>query len=485
MARRFRKDGEPKSLRVHNYADLPHSDSAQALTAELKILIQRRGFPKRAWVNFWDVASSHQYLLLPTARRSELEAAAKRHGASALGLHLSDVAVGASIGQPRGEPGHQSKTEVSFFAAPLQEIHSRLRPIVDAGFVVEGVTTPCGALWSQARLRRPAMPGDVHAFVALSAHMSSLAIFANGFLLYARDLNWGYAETPLGLLAPIDREELASRLSTELRRSFLYLKQYWEQDVSQLLLCGDMPEIRSLTAPLIERLNIEVETLDTLEGIDAAVLPEPAGRFSEQVAAFRLASAIAVEPTPVNLLPLDVTTALANRAGQRVFMAGSAAAVAVAAFLFAQADVYRESAQNQVAIAQRELSGVEPRVRAISVAQRTPAPSDMDAQERVALDALDQQGPRMTLVLDALSQAAPRGVIVTALKAIPDGQTWRVSIDARSDASDPALAQEAAENFLGALARSPVFGAPVRPATRNLLSGGTSVELTAEYAVSR
>ena len=67
---------------------------------------------------------------------------------------------------------------------------------------------------------------------------------------------------------------LANRLSTELRQSFLYLKQFWEQDVSQVLLCGDMPEVRSLTAPLIERLNIEVETLDTLEGIDAHTFPK-------------------------------------------------------------------------------------------------------------------------------------------------------------------------------------------------------------------
>ena len=78
---------------------------------------------------------------------------------------------------------------------------------------------------------------------------------------------------------------LADRLSTELRRSFLYLKQYWEQDVSQVLLCGDMPEIRSLTAPLIDRLNIEVETLDTLDGIDTATLPEG---FADRAPTLRL-----------------------------------------------------------------------------------------------------------------------------------------------------------------------------------------------------
>jgi hypothetical protein len=132
----------------------------------------------------------------------------------------------------------------------------------------------------------------------------------------------------------MERDELADRLSVELRRSFLYVKQYWEPDVTQLLLCGDMPEIRSLTAPLIDRLGIEVETLDTLEGIDPMKLPEPADRFSDQVAAFRLASAIAVEPLPVSLLASNEPTGYVNLTNRRLIAVGSAAAVAFAAFVY-------------------------------------------------------------------------------------------------------------------------------------------------------
>jgi hypothetical protein len=458
-SRRFRKDGESKPLRVHRYARLTHPDPA-ALTAHLRRLIDRDGFPKRAWVNLWDVASSHQYLLLPTQPRAELRAAAWRHGAATLGLDPREVAVGVSIGQPRGGREGQPKTEVSFFAAAVQELRGRLQPVVDAGFQVDGVTTPCGALWSQARLRRPLTPGDVHAFAALNSHMSALAIFANGFLLYARDLNWGYEEEGSGA---VDRQQLAGRLSAELRRSFLYLKQYWEQDVSQLVLCGDMPEIRSLTAPLIERLNIEVETLDTLEGIDTTALPEPSGPFTEQVAAYRLASAIAVEPTPVNLLPTDVVAAPGLRGGLGVFVAGSAAAVAIAAFLYAQAAVERESAERQwLALA--------------------PAASTV-ARLDVAHASADRQGQRMAELLETLSQVTPRGVTLRRVRAIPDGGTWRVSIEAVSEAPDPVGARAAAENLLEGLAGSPTFGASIRPPTRKLLAGGRIVELAVEYAV--
>ena len=91
----------------------------------------------------------------------------------------------------------------------------------------------------------------------------------------------------------------------ELRLAFLYLKQFWEDDVSQLLICGDMPEIRSLTAPLIELLNMEVETLDSLDGIDTQHLPEPTDQFVDQMASLRVASAVAAAYPLSMFLPAD------------------------------------------------------------------------------------------------------------------------------------------------------------------------------------
>jgi hypothetical protein len=180
-----RRRGASGGFRVHHFASVTHLDDAQALTAELKTLTS---FSRRAWVNLWDVRSSHQYLLLPSAPDPELESRARHHGASVLGISPLDVTVATSMGATRGEPGHHPKREVSFFAAASDEIRLRLRPIIDAGFIVEGVTTPCGALWSQARLRRPSLPGEVHAHVVLGLSQSAVGIFADGALLYARDL---------------------------------------------------------------------------------------------------------------------------------------------------------------------------------------------------------------------------------------------------------------------------------------------------------
>jgi Tfp pilus assembly PilM family ATPase len=428
-----RRKGEPAAFRVHRFASITHLDNTDALTHDLKALASAGTFSRRAWVNLWDVRSSHQYLLLPLAPDSELESRARRHGASVLGMNDLDVTVSTSIGGTRGEPGHHPKREVSFFAAGSEDVRARLRPIVDAGFLVEGVTTPCGALWSQARLRRAALPGQVHAHVALGVSQSALGIFGDGALLYARDLDWGYAAASAGTTAAQDREILAGRLSVELRRSFLYLKQYWEQDVSQVLLCGDMPEIRSLTAPLIERLNIEVETLDTLEGFDAATLPEG---FAESASTLRLASSIAVEPPPVNLLPVEVTAHRTTQSGRRIVAAGIAAAVMLGAFLYERARVAQISAEREEGMT-REASSLRPQGGAADVSRETsetksvgptaqgaPAPPkaiDVAAPPGQPHAALTEKPPA-TVVADRAVVSAPRPDPVVTGILVSDGR---------------------------------------------------------------
>ena len=456
---RRRKSGAG-SLRVHHFASLSRADTSERLTAELRALIESNKCPRRAWVNLWDVPSSHQYVLLPSAPAAELESAAWHRGASVLGISAADVTVATVIGSTRETPGHQSKTEVSFFAANSHEIRQRLRPLVDAGFLVEGVTTPCGALWSQARLRSPALPGHVHAYVALGVCQSALGIFSDGSLLYARDLDWGYAGTQVGSPVPLHREELSTRLSSELRRSFLYLKQYWDEDVSQVVLCGDMPEIRSLTAPLIERLNIEVETLDTLEGINTATLPDG---FADQAATFRLASSIAAEPPPVNLLPVEITADRTSVKAQRILLVGAAAAVILGAFLYAQASVDRAGAEREVARLHREI-----RESRANVAET---------------DASDTHSAIARLMDIAADVALVNGVTIESLRVVSGGEYWNVAIEAI--VPDVPRTGSRADNFLQELQASSAFGDPLEPPTRRVVSGQRGVNLAVTYRVNK
>ena len=243
-----------------------------------------------------------------------------------------------------------------------------------------------------------------------------------------------------------------------------------------MLLCGDMAEVRSLTAPLIERLNIEVETLDTLEGIDTAKLPEG---FAERASTLRLASAIAVEPPPVNLLPVEVTASRASRAGLRVVAAGTAAAIVLGAFLYARADATRVSAEQELEAVRREMSSLP-----AGGPSGTLAGPETERLQRAALLTLDAQGPSMARLLEAVANAAPPGVTLRSLRALPDGPDWRVGVDAFAAVRNQIVSRRAADQFLRALLESPVLGEPLGPPTlRDGPTGG--VEIAASYRVRK
>ena len=285
----------------------------------------RRG--SRAAVTVWGLSSAHRLMVLPAAAPSELAGLAQREAAGDVPLlQQTEVISGIHVGASRGFSTTAARCEVSFAAASAPEIRARIQPLIDAGFVIETVTTPPLALSSIARLRRGTVPGAAVALLALGSTVSALAIVRDGLLLLAREMPWGY-EAFGGPFA--EREQLVAKLAAELRRSFLFFKQSNRTEIGQVMLCGDAPELRAFTAPLIMALDLEVETLDSLEGIDAAALPEPAEVFRERVANFRLAWAVVADTQPpINLIPAEIA-ARQKSTRPKIQLIGAAAAAAV------------------------------------------------------------------------------------------------------------------------------------------------------------
>ena len=461
-------------LRVHQFTSITHLDNAQTLTAELKAL---SAFSRRAWVNLWDVRSSHQYLLLPSAPDSELESRARRHGAS-----------GTRHARSRGD-----RRNVDWRHA------RRAWPPSEAGSLVlrRGIRGDSRApsAHRRGRIYRRRRHDSVWSLVVageaparIAAGRSTRARGARSVAIGARHFLRRRApvceRSRLGLRGAVDgnarrarpraaRRSLVGRASAIVPLS----EAYWEHDVAQVLLCGDMPEIRSLTAPLIERLNIEVETLDTLDGIDTATLPEG---FAERAPMLRLASSIAVGPPPVNLLPVEVTASRTNKTGQHIVAAGTAAAVAIGAFLYGQANVRRLDADRQIDVARREMSSLQAQVGVAAEHNRRGRRSEI--ARRAALRALDAQGPAMARVLEALANAAPQGVTVKSLRAMPDGGHWNVSFDALAAGADELRAPGRREFPTRAAV---VADEPLQPPTRRFVPDAGGVEIAAGYRVRK
>src|SRR5206468_3079315 len=152
-------------------------------------------------------------------------------------------------------------------------------------------------------------------------------------------------------------------------------------------------------------------------GIDSAALPEPATRFTQEVASLRLAAAIAAEPPPVNLLPMEITAERASRTGRYVFAAGAAAAVALGAFFYAQQGARQENAHRAAVALQQQASALQPRLPSASLATSNgPGAQISRIFENVTQSTTREESARRVHIA-----AEPAGWRVSVWKARPSG----------------------------------------------------------------
>ena len=134
------------------------------------------------------------------------------------------------------------------------------------------------------------MPGGIEAYVAMDQTATCLALVRDGSLLGGRELALGLrlsraatASSP----AESRRDDLAGRLIDELARFVTTGVKGANSPLTQMAICGGLPELRTMTMTLMERLDVEVETLDSLFSIDAERLPEHRDEFRDRVSELR------------------------------------------------------------------------------------------------------------------------------------------------------------------------------------------------------
>lgn len=304
---------------VSSFAVLP--PSGRETDAKLQSLRRRR-----AAVVVWEGPSAHHQVVVAAgsyeSMRAEALAALGAAGVQTRGM-WADIAPARQVGDGRG------RQPVIVALAPAALMRPALQPLLDAGIRVRTVMTPAAALGSLARLRRSlGVPGAIEAYVALGETATSIALVRDGVLMAARDLAWGFLDEYGDGRQPRRREDIATRLADELGEFLTGIGS--TNTVGQVCICGGLDELRSMTAPLMERLDVEVETLDSLFGIDATRLPEPGEEFRERSAELRLAWAAAADwPPPLNLLRARHRQESKAMLGRAAVVAGVAAGLGV------------------------------------------------------------------------------------------------------------------------------------------------------------
>jgi hypothetical protein len=169
-----------------------------------------------------------------------------------------------------------------------------LEPLRRAGFSILDVLTPEQAL-SLLASRRPD-PSAASAWLALSRRGGAIVIARGAETLFATRLSWKYTAATRPNDQLLERYVIVSHLAPALQFGMARVKQTHGVVVESVITCGDLPDLRSLTMPLIDELDLEVETLDTLDGLNVAAAAE--GKALEYAPALHLASIAAAAAPP-------------------------------------------------------------------------------------------------------------------------------------------------------------------------------------------
>jgi hypothetical protein len=294
---------------------------AQSTAADAASLAAFRG--RHASVVVWGLHGEHRQAMVTSASyrqmRREAVSATRQAGVETRQM-LVDIA-------PVGEKDAPHRTVVVALAR-TNNVAAALRTFTAAGVRVRSIVTPALALMSLARMRgaAAARADAIEAYVAFEETATALTLMRDRALVAARELDWGY-QSAAGVRS---REDAAHRLGNAIE-GFLDDSGVRASAVSQLCVCGGMPDLRNMTLPLMERLDIEVEPLDSLFGIDADHLPEPANDFCERVAGMRLAWAVAADRhAPINFLRERERRAIKTVLTRAAVVAGVATGVTLA-----------------------------------------------------------------------------------------------------------------------------------------------------------
>ena len=170
-----------------------------------------------------------------------------------------------------------------------------LEPLRRAGFRIMDVLRPEEALSMLARSRRRDAAA-ASAWLALSRQGGAIVITRGAETLFASRLSWNYTPSERPNQQLLQRYLLVSHVAPVLQYGMARVKEEQGVAVESVTTCGDLPDLRSLIMPLIEELDLEVEILDTIDGLRVASAAQ--AKALEYAPALHLASIAAASAPP-------------------------------------------------------------------------------------------------------------------------------------------------------------------------------------------
>ena len=214
-------------------------------------------------------------------------------------------------------------------------------PLIDAGFEVGAVLTPAQALARVVRSRTVGAPSETAiAAVSINTHGAVIAIVSGSEVVHSRTVEWSLGTPFTGTRSELlDRYLLVSQIAPQLQHVIDLVRPVYGTTVTSTVVCGNLPNLRSLAMLLIEEMDLEVEILDAEDLLEASVAAQTA---AENVASLQMDAAVASpgerpmpvpgEPEPIrHVAPDRDQRSPTNHTRVRLQNAMAAAAMAVCA----------------------------------------------------------------------------------------------------------------------------------------------------------
>lgn len=166
-----------------------------------------------------------------------------------------------------------------------------LGPLVAAGFEIDSIVSPVRALGDLVRSRRETARSEGVAALSLNTHGVAIAIVDRGEVVASRVFDWPLGRPFSGAYSEeLDRYLLVSQIAPELRHLIELVRPVHGVTVTSVVTCGNLPALRSLSMLLIEEMDLEIETLDSVDLLD----PQGGGRLADLVPTLQLAALAAM-----------------------------------------------------------------------------------------------------------------------------------------------------------------------------------------------
>ncbi|HET7220529.1 MAG TPA: hypothetical protein VFJ02_20895 [Vicinamibacterales bacterium] len=211
--------------------------------------------------------------------------------------HMRDShAFANALRQAREEAGLPSHARVVAWGVPgapsqldLEHL-PEIGPLVAAGFAIDGIVSPAQAMARLVNARKIDTSRMAVAVVSLNTHGAAIAIVSNGEAISARTFAWPLGRPFAGRRSELlERYLIVSQIAPQLRHVIDLVRPVYSVSIASILVCGNLPDLRSLSMLLIEEMDVEIETLDSVD-----LLESPDVAPADAVPSLQLAAAVSL-----------------------------------------------------------------------------------------------------------------------------------------------------------------------------------------------